>query len=98
MARNEEVGSKVRVTLDLPEPFHRRLMALEQLTHTSRADVIRHALQIYEFVAKKSLLEGYKFYSVDKSGEQERLAFFSPYAAELDLENKNKEEETSLVG
>jgi hypothetical protein len=94
MARNEDVMSKIRVTLDLQEPFHRRLMELEQLTHTSRADVIRHALQIYEFIAKKSL-EGNKFYSVDKNGEEERLAFFSPYVAGLGAENK--EEEPALV-
>jgi hypothetical protein len=97
MARNnEDVTCKVRVTLDLQEPFHRRLVALEQLTHTSRADVIRHALQIYEFVVKKSL-EGNKFYSVDKNGEEERLAFFSPYIAGLGSEEKD-EEEPALVG
>lgn len=96
MARNEDVTNKIRVTLDLQEPFHRRLMELEQLTHTSRAEVIRHALQIYEFVAKKSL-EGHRFYSVDRNGEEERLAFFSPYVAGLDSETEDKEE-PALVG
>jgi hypothetical protein len=93
-----QASDKVRVTLDLPKPFHRRLVGLEELTHANRADVIRHALQIYEFVARKSLLEGYKFFSIDTNGDTERLAFFSPYAAELvGAAGKDEPEESAVA-
>jgi hypothetical protein len=76
MARDKDT---VRVSLDLSEPFHRRLSELEQLTHAeSKAGVIRQALQLYEYVARKTL-QGHKFISVDKEGRHESLVFFGPY-------------------
>jgi hypothetical protein len=90
MARNEEAANKIRVSLDLSEPFHRRLSELEHLTHAeSKAGVIRQALQIYEYVAKKTQ-QGSIFKSVDKNGLEENLVFFSPYItqAERDLEDE----------
>lgn len=84
----------IRVSLDLSEPFHRRLSELEELTHAeSKAGVIRQALQIYEYVARKTL-QGHKFISVDKNGQQESLVFFSPYLAEA---NAEREEDRTLV-
>jgi len=74
----------VRVSLDLSEPFHRRLSELEQLTHAeSKAGVIRQALQIYEYVARKTA-QGYRFVAIDKNGNEENLVFFSPYLAEME--------------
>jgi len=79
----------IRVSLDLSEPFHRRLSELEQLTHAeSKAGVIRQALQIYEYVARKTL-QGYKFVAVDKSGQQENLVFFSPYMGDLTADRED---------
>jgi hypothetical protein len=78
----------VRVSLDLSEPFHRRLSELEQLTHAeSKAGVIRQALQIYEYVARKTS-QGYRFVAIDKNGNQENLVFFSPYLAEMECEEE----------
>ena len=85
----------IRVSLDLSESFHKRLSELEQLTHAeSKAGVIRQALQIYEFIARKTL-QGYKFIAVDKDGKHENLLFFSPYIAEVEQE---QERDHALVG
>ncbi len=95
MAKNEDPGAKdkVRVSLDLSEPFYKRLTELEQLTHAdSKAGVIRQALQIYEYVARKTL-EGHKFLSVDTNGKEGRLVFFSPY-----MSSRDAEEEPALSG
>jgi hypothetical protein len=73
---------KIRVAFDLPEPEHERLKYLEAQTHLNRANVVRHALQIYEFVILKSL-EGVKFNMVDKENVTERLTFFTPYVRGL---------------
>lgn len=82
MAKTESATGKsrvVRVSLDLSEPFHRRLSDLEHITHAdSKSGVIRQALQIYEYVVLKTL-EGYQFRSVDGNGIERDLAFFSPY-------------------
>ena len=86
MAKREDSTAKIRVSLDLNEPFHRRLGELEQLTHAdSKAGVIRQALQVYEYVARKSV-EGYKFKSVAPTGEEESLVFFNPFSPIADSE------------
>lgn len=86
MAKTDEGATKVRVSLDLSEPFHRRLSELEQITHAdSKAGVIRQALQIYEYVARKTL-NGYTFKAVDSKGREENLVFFSPYMPQLEQE------------
>jgi hypothetical protein len=86
MAKNEEGPSKIRVSLDLSEPFHKSLSELEVLTHAdSKAGVIRQALQIYEYVARKTL-QGHKFKSVDPRGHEESLVFFSPYMPQVEQE------------
>ncbi len=91
MAKDKDT---VRVSLDLSESFHRRLSELEKLTHAeSKAGVIRQALQIYEYVARKTL-QGHKFISVDKNGQQESLVFFSPYLADV---NAEREEDHALL-
>src|SRR5258708_5600118 len=72
---------KVRVSLDLPGPFNDRLEALEELTQAeSKASVIRQALQVYEYIARKTM-EGYSFRALRPDGKEENLIFFSPYVA-----------------
>jgi hypothetical protein len=67
---------KIRVTLDLTPQFNDRLEALESLVDaSSKADVIRHALQLYEYVVKRTL-EGYTFRAVARNGREENLVFF----------------------
>lgn len=79
MTANQEPNKKVRVSLDLPAAFNNRLEALEKLTQAeSKAGLIRQALQVYEYIARKTL-EGYSFRAVTPEGKEENLVFFSPY-------------------
>ncbi len=74
----QDSGKKVRVTLDLTPQFYSRLQELESLLEAdSKASVIRQALQLYEYVAKKTL-EGHKFRAVDPKGREETLVFLGP--------------------
>jgi hypothetical protein len=80
----ESSNKKVRVSLDLSAPFHERLDALEKLTQAeSKAGVIRQALQVYEYVARKTA-EGYSFRAIGPDGKEENLVFFSPYVPSLE--------------
>jgi predicted DNA-binding protein len=66
---------KVRVTLDLSPEFHQRLEALEEIVGgETKANVIRHALQVYEYVVKRSL-SGDRFKAIGKDGEEEAVVF-----------------------
>ena len=68
-----------RITLDLSEPFYDRLESLQTLVAAdTKAGLIRQALQLYEFVAKRTA-QGDKFQKVNPAGEAERIVF-------LDLE------------
>jgi hypothetical protein len=82
MAVMTNANRKVRVSLDLPAAFNTRLEALEKLTQAdSKAGVIRQALQVYEYIARKTV-EGYSFRAVTPDGKEENLVFFSPYITE----------------
>lgn len=100
MRKTEKTSGKrevVRVSLDLSEPFFRRLTELERVTHAdSKAGVIRQALQVFEYIAFKTL-EGYEFRSVDKNGVERELAFFSPFTRMREPEPEHTPEE-ALVG
>ncbi len=75
MRRKKETSKKVRVTLDLSPQFYERLEHLEELVDAgTRSNVIRQALQLYEYIAQKSL-EGYSFKAVGKDGVEEKLVF-----------------------
>jgi hypothetical protein len=77
---------KIRVSVDLPVPFYKRLDKLEKLTHAeSKAGVIRQALQVYEYIAQKTLL-GYSFRAINPNGETENPIFFSPYTIYSEIE------------
>ncbi len=79
MAVMTDTNKKVRVSLDLPALFNTRLEALEQLTQAdSKAGVIRDALRVYDFIARKTL-DGYRFRLVAPDGTEENLMFFNPY-------------------
>lgn len=83
MALMTNSDKKVRVSLDLPAAFNTRLEALEKLTQAdSKAGLIRQALQIYEYIARKTL-DGYSFRAVNPDGKEENLVFFSPYLADV---------------
>jgi Arc/MetJ-type ribon-helix-helix transcriptional regulator len=57
---------KIRVTIDLTEHSYARLQRLEEMTEvSSKADVIRQALRLLEFVAEKKA-EGLEFYMKGK--------------------------------
>lgn len=71
-------AKKTRVTLDLSPEFYRRLQALEELVEAdSKASLIRQALQLYEFVAKRTV-EGTTFRAVSPEGEEAELVFLGP--------------------
>lgn len=71
----KEVKRK-RVTLDLtPEAFD-RLQAIEEMVGAdSKASVIRQALQLYEYLAKRSL-KGHLIKATGPEGQEETLVFF----------------------
>lgn len=66
---------KIRVTIDLTPELHARLEDLQTFVEAvSKADVIRQALQLYEYVAKRTI-EGCTFHAVSKTGHEETLVF-----------------------
>ena len=67
---------KVRVTVDLKPQLYDRLEALEQLVGAdSKADVIREALQLYEFIVKR-VVAGARV-SMTMNGKEEIVSFFN---------------------
>ena len=67
---------KTRVTLDLSAAFYERLEKLQHLVEANtKADLIRQALQLYEYMAKKTA-GGYRFRQVNPEGQEENLIFF----------------------
>jgi hypothetical protein len=66
----------IRVTLDLSKEFYKRLEALEAMVKPkTKAAVIRQALQLYEYMAKKAI-GGHKFRLVDPDGKETNVVFF----------------------
>jgi hypothetical protein len=71
--RKSDKGGKIRLTLDVSPEFYSRLEKLEELVEAgSKAGVVRQALQLYEFVAKR-MDQGYQFRAVGKGGEEETI-------------------------
>ncbi len=74
-ATKDNGGRKIRVTLDLTPEFYSRLNDLEDLVGAeSKASVIRQALQLYEYVAKRTV-QGWKFRAVSEQGGEEGIVF-----------------------
>jgi len=73
--KKRPTAKKIRVTLDLTPDFYHRLEELEGLVEAgTKANLIRQALQLYEYVAKKTI-EGHSFRAVSRDGQEETLVF-----------------------
>lgn len=71
--QRKTTNKKVRVTIDLSPQFYDRLEQLERLVDGgTKANVIRQALQVYEYLAHKTL-DGCTFRAIDKDGREETL-------------------------
>jgi hypothetical protein len=81
---------KVRVTIDLTPQFNQRLEQLEALVDSasSKAEIIRQALQLYEYVARRTV-EGYTFRAVSRNGREENLVFFGAGPAPTAVEEES---------
>ena len=80
--KSERRNDKRRITLDVSPEFYRRLENLERRVDAhSKAEVIREALQLYEFVADRQI-GGWKFQARHRETQEvENLVF-------LDLPNQ----------
>jgi hypothetical protein len=66
---------KHRITLDVPNEFNERLERLLDVVDASnKAELIRQALRVYEFIVKRTL-DGCTFKVEYKNGEVERIMF-----------------------
>ncbi len=75
MRKNRQSAKKIRVTLDLTPDFYQRLENLENLVEAgTKANLIRQALQLYEYVANRTI-EGCSFRAVTPDGREETLVF-----------------------
>jgi Arc/MetJ-type ribon-helix-helix transcriptional regulator len=64
----EKKQDKTRITIDLTQSQYKRLERVEENSGAaSKADVVREALRLYEFLLKRRL-EGYEF-SMKRKGE-----------------------------
>lgn len=74
--RKQKSSEKVRVTLDLSPQFHERLEKLQSLVDANtKADLIRQALQLYEYVAQETAA-GSKFRQIGPDGNEKEILFF----------------------
>jgi hypothetical protein len=85
----KNLEKKVCVTIDLTPQFNQRLEQLETLVDAnSKADIIRQALQLFEYVAKRTT-EGYTFRAVSRDGRVENLVFFGAGPAAIAVEDQS---------
>jgi len=76
LSKKRSSADKTRVTLDLSAAFYERLEKLQTLVDANtKADLIRQALQLYEYMAQKTS-SGYRFRQVDPDDKEENLIFF----------------------
>ena len=74
----KDSGKKIRMTLDLTPQFYDRLQELERLVEAeSKASVIRQALQLYEYIAKRTK-DGHTFKALTPAGDEETIVFLGP--------------------
>lgn len=65
----------VRVTVDMSPEFYERFEELEELVGSaSKAELIRQALQAYDYLARRQGA-GWHFTAVSESGEEESPVF-----------------------
>jgi hypothetical protein len=73
----KKTGDKIRITLDLSPEFYKRLGELTHLVDAeSKAQVIREALKLYEFVMKQKA-EGSTFSVRRPNGEEKDILLVS---------------------
>ena len=73
--RKKKPSEKTRITLDLSPEFYTRLESLEERVDAeSKAQVIREALRLYEYMVERHL-EGDKFVARTQAGEEETIVF-----------------------
>jgi hypothetical protein len=94
MGTRAKFDKKVRITLDLSSSFYKRLAKLEKMVEAStKASLIRQALQLFEYVVKKSAA-GFTFRLVDRAGKEETLVFLDiPESLVQVLQPKEDEKE-----
>ena len=69
--------NNIRLTLDISPAFYARLEKLSTLVDVkTKTDLIRQALQLYEYMAKKTA-SGHTFRLVGRDGREENLVFFA---------------------
>lgn len=74
MTRKKTSDKKIRVTLDLSPQFFERLEKLEALADAgTKANLIRQALQTYEFLVSRAL-DGDTLCSVGRDGRKIEIA------------------------
>ena len=75
LTKKKAADDTKRVTLDLSPRFFERLQKLQDdVEAESKASLIRDALQVYEYIVRKTL-EGYTFKAVPKKGATETIRF-----------------------
>ncbi len=75
MRKTTRESEKKRITLDVTPEFYERLEHLERSVQArSKAEVIRDALQLYEYVADRQQA-GWRFQARTEAGEIETLVF-----------------------
>lgn len=75
MSKTERKPEKRRITLDVTPEFYDRLEQLERYVQAySKAEVIRDALQLYQYIARKQR-EGWQFQAKTDDGQTTTLVF-----------------------
>lgn len=65
---------RIRLSLDLTQKQYGRLTALENEFGSTKAEIVRNALRLYDYVAERSLA-GETFRSIDKDGRATDVVF-----------------------
>jgi metal-responsive CopG/Arc/MetJ family transcriptional regulator len=64
---------KKRLTIDIKPQFHNRLSRMEELTGTSsKSELIRESLRVYEYLIKK-ISEGYTFQAIKEEKDKKYI-------------------------
>jgi hypothetical protein len=80
---SKSTTEKVRLTIDLSLAFYERLGQLEQdVDAESKAQLIREALRLYEYLIKRSI-EGDEFLVRAKDGQEQHLLLLAASGARM---------------
>lgn len=82
--QKEKSSKKIRVTLDLSQEFYKRLEKLEDKVEAeSKAQVIREALRLYEYIIHR-YIDGDEFFTRTKSGEEKNIILLGTSTGPID--------------